>query len=216
MRKLPFDPSAAGDMTPGLVISREATRAAATAHDMLHRATSEAERILDAAKTQAAEIEAEAAARVRASEEEGYAAGFATGQREAISRLLAQREPRHAAASSQIATARDIIGQALDRLLHHDLRREALDGAINRALAYAVNAKPLRLLINDDDAGHITGSLADLETRNVDVIRDVSLARGSCVLETPDGRVDASLSIAVETLLESLTGPEGEPAEAAA
>lgn len=154
-----------------------------------------------AADTQAAEL-----ARLRdAARAEGYAEGLAAGQ------------AKIKQASAQIRQLAESFDNTLDNLdfqladmvleLALDVARQVIAGelavrpqhildVVNQALKLmAESSRGARLLLNPEDAALVKPHLDQVLDKNrLRIVEDVRIVRGGCLIETPQGDLDATLA----------------------
>jgi len=153
------------------------------------------------ADTQAAEL-----ARLRdAARAEGYAEGLAAGQ------------AKIKQASAQIRQLAESFDNTLDNLdfqladmvleLALDVARQVIAGelavrpqhildVVNQALKLmAESSRGARLLLNPEDAALVKPHLDQVLDKNrLRIVEDVRIVRGGCLIETPQGDLDATLA----------------------
>ncbi|MGC8793107.1 MAG: FliH/SctL family protein [Bryobacteraceae bacterium] len=172
-----------------------------------------AEEKVRALERRLAEVEREAAARERQAFQAGYARGTAEGRQQAAEQLqpllegLAQtlrdwqqsrRRLRREAEQDVVQLAIAIARRILHRELHVD--PEALLGIVKAALERLEGREVDCVRVNPADADLIRGWLEQAGLKQVRLIPDPQLGRGSLLLETAQGTLDAS----VETQLEEI------------
>jgi flagellar assembly protein FliH len=172
-------------------------------------ARAEAERIVAAARAQAAETLEDAR---RAGFERGRAEGvaalasvLAAGRAEARA-MLARVEPDALAIATRMAEK--IVGRAveLDPAIMADITAEAVAACRTRDGV-------IRLRVHPDDLPAVASAHGRLAERlggegTLEVEPDETVERFGCVVETPVGRVDARLATQLEALRAAL-GPAG-------
>jgi len=160
----------------------------------------EAERRRAAGAAQDARARAEAE-RVEA-RRQGFAEGFADGQRKSRDALARQLEAlARASAEQRERLQRSVAALALQvaRKLLGRLGDDAVLAALaDTAAADALAAPPLALGVHPDQADAVRARLAAAARDGEGALRcevraDAALARDACVLETEHGRIDASL-----------------------
>ena len=153
-----------------------------------------------AADTQAAEL-----ARLRdAARAEGYAEGLAAGQAK-IKQASAQIRQL---AESFDTTLDNLDFQLADMVLELalDVARQVIAGelavrpqhildVVNQALKLmAESSRGARLLLNPEDAALVRPHLDQVRDKNrLRIVEDVRIVRGGCLIETPQGDLDATL-----------------------
>lgn len=159
------------------------------------------------------EAQREAAAREQQAFEAGYRKGSEEGFQQASSQLkpllegLGQtlREWQQARRRLRREAERDVVQLAIaiaQRILHRELNvdPEALLGIVKAALERLEGREVDRIRVHPADAGLVGSYLEQAGLRQVRLITDPQLARGSLLLETAQGTLDAS----IETQLEEI------------
>ncbi len=172
----------------------------------LASAISDAHSIIAAAEQRANEIKAEAERQLDDAREKGYREGFEKGMTEASRKAVRLIEESTKVADKlaeegaklALAIAATIIGESI-KLEPETAKRIAM-----RALQESVVGDHITLISNTEDAVILENSLAQLRrvagNAAVALETDSSLSRGSCIVRTDFGEVDAS----IETLLQSV------------
>lgn len=136
--------------------------------------------------------------------EQGYAAGLAQAMEEAKSqtgRLKALTESYSAALDTlDFRLSDQVLNLALDvarQVVAGELsaRPERILDVVNMALRQMVETtREARLLLNPEDASIIRPLLNDaLDKSRLRIVEDVRIVRGGCLIETPQGDLDATL-----------------------
>jgi flagellar assembly protein FliH len=158
--------------------------------------------IIQAARLEADAIETEARERGFA---EGYSAGLATaaaeleparaalaaaadGVRATLAELTAQAERQ--AAELALALADKVLAAALE------VRPELVGDVVAGALR-GVTERELKIEVHPDDVAFLTDAAAGVE-----IVPERRIARGGCVVRTPDGEIDARISEQLERAAE--------------
>jgi len=160
-----------------------------------------------------AELEQELVRREQQAFEAGYRKGAEQGHQQASAQWkpvleeFAQslRELRQARQRMRREAERDLVELAVAiarRILHRELSvdPQALLGIVKAALDRLESREVDRLRVNPEDAELIGNYLAQTGLGQIEIVADRQLARGSVVLETVHGSLDAS----VETQLEEI------------
>ncbi|MFA7438832.1 FliH/SctL family protein [Castellaniella sp.] len=177
--------------------------------------------------------EAGHAAGWQAAQAQGYAAGFEEGleagrdeglahartqAREALKTQQAQWQLLLASAQAALQHIEYDVGQALaqlavamaEQILQHEIRHQACYvQALARRLAQTragAEDPTLQLIVHPEDHAALQAILHEL-TPAVQLMQDASLARGGLLLQTPQGRIDASLQTRWQALLDHLELP---------
>lgn len=177
----------------------------------LTSALSEAQSIIEAAEQRAAEIRAEAEKTFQQARDNGYREGYEKGLENAAQRALrlisdsAQVGDKLAqeAAKLALAISATVIGEQL-KVDEDTVRRIAV-----RALQESVIGDSVTVIIHPDDRDTLNGAMQNLKRiahgAAISIETDGSLDRGSCVVRTEFGEVDAS----IEALLEAVANRLG-------
>jgi flagellar assembly protein FliH len=139
-----------------------------------------------------------------AASKKGYEAGLAQAREEAKSqagRLKALTESYSAALDSlDFRLSDQVLNLALDvarQVVAGELaaRPERILDVVNLALRQMVETtREARLLLNPDDAAIIRPLLNEaLDKSRLRIVEDVRIVRGGCLIETPQGDLDATL-----------------------
>jgi flagellar assembly protein FliH len=178
------------------------------------RATSPDDGALEAARARISELERDAEARLH----QAFSAGFRKGEAAGAEQAAAGIDPalkRYAEAAAELARYRrklrcdaeeDVLKLALAiarRVLHRELQAdpEALLGVVKAALTRMEAREIDRVRVHAADAGTLRRHFEQLGgEQRVEVLADPRLERGSVVIETARGTLDAS----VETQLDEI------------
>lgn len=114
-----------------------------------------------------------------------------------------------AALDVRSASAADIVDLALvvaRELVDRDFseRREPLIVAVQRGLEAIVERERTVVRVHIDDAAYVQEHLDDSQLVAVRVVGDPGLSPGSCIVETPDRVLDASIGARIEAVREAL------------
>jgi flagellar biosynthesis/type III secretory pathway protein FliH len=176
-------------------------------------ARAEAAALLARARADAEAMRAEAVAAREAARGEGFEAGRADGLAEAAVALAAARveaarivdaaEPMAIAVAARMAEK--IVGRAVE------LAPETMAEIAGEALAACrPGAGAVRVRLHPHDLPAVEGALAALAARApaaaLELVADDAVGRHGCVIETPQGRVDARLETQLAALGRALTG----------
>jgi flagellar biosynthesis/type III secretory pathway protein FliH len=172
----------------------------------------EATALLARARDEAAAVRAEAAAVREAARSEGFETGRADGVAEAaVALATAHREAARlveAAAPSAIALAAKMAEKIVGRAVV--LAPETLAEIVGEALA-ACRPGPgaVRVRVHPDDLAAVEARRPALVARApasmIELCADETVGRHGCVIETPQGRVDARLETQLAALERALT-----------
>lgn len=102
------------------------------------------------------------------------------------------------------------LGVAIaDRLLHRTLavHPEAVIDLVRSALEWSVGADHLTVRLHPADAELVTSAATSLQTETcatLEFVADESLSRGDCVVETPNGQIDARREVLAQRIADEL------------
>lgn len=102
------------------------------------------------------------------------------------------------------------LGVAIaERLLHRTLTThpEAVIDLVRSALEWSVGADHLSVRLHPADAELVTSVAATLQTEacaTIEFVSDDSLTRGDCVVETPNGQINARREILTQRIADEL------------
>ena len=105
------------------------------------------------------------------------------------------------------------LGVAIaERLLHRTLTThpEAVIDLVRSALEWSVGADQLSVRLHPADAELVTSAAASLQTEacaTIEFVADESLTRGDCVVETPNGQIDARREVLTQRIVDELLMP---------
>ena len=175
-------------------------------------ARAEAAALLARAQTEADALRADAAAAREAARREGFETGRADGVAEAAVALAAARTEAArlvaAAGPTAIALAAKMAEKIVGRAVA--LAPETMAEIAGEALAACrPGAGTVRVRIHPDDLPAVEARRAALAagapTATLELIADETVGRHGCVIETPQGRVDARLETQLAALERALT-----------
>ena len=156
------------------------------------------------AASPAADLEAELARLRQAARDEGYAEGLAVGRQEGEAACGRMKQ----LAESFDTTLDNLDFRLADMLLQLalDVARQVVAGelaarpervldVVNLALKeMAESSREARLLLHPDDAMLVRPHLDQvLDKTRLRIVEDVRMVRGGCLIETPQGELDATL-----------------------
>lgn len=178
---------------------------------IIEEANAEAHRMVEAAESEAENI-------LSASREGGFKEGFEKGYKEGRSEaqsvideaveirefLDERKESLYKEAEENIVQlildiARKVIGEELT------LNKEALLSLVNQALQKCTFTKKLVLRISPDDYDFIIENKARIYKMvegisDIDIVSDLSLVQGSCIIETPSGEINSSIDVQINEI----------------
>jgi flagellar biosynthesis/type III secretory pathway protein FliH len=176
-------------------------------------AREEAAALVARARTEAEAVRAEAGAVREAARREGFESGRADGVAEAAVALAAARREAarllEATAPAAIALAAKMAERIVGRAVA--LAPETMAEIAGQALAACrPGAGTVRVRIHPDDLPAVEARRAALEAgapaATLELVADETVGRHGCVIETPQGRVDARLDTQLAALERALTG----------
>jgi len=181
-------------------------------------ARAEAAEVLARAQADAEALRAEATAARETARREGLEAGRAEGMAEAAVALATARTEAarlaEAAGPAAIALATKMAEKIVGRAVA--LAPETMADIAAEALAACrPGAGTVRLRVHPEDLAAVEARREMLAARapaaTLEVVADETVGRSGCVLETPQGRVDARLESQLAALERALTagGPRG-------
>lgn len=159
--------------------------------------------------------------------EEAYRRGLQDGREQAMQEMEAELAERHREiqeALKQLAVLEETLtADHENRLLEVTLeaasrivreRIENGDPIAVRALREAMESLPrsttLKVRLHPQDMEHAAATLAkEIESGKVEVVEDDAVSRGGCFVETPVGKIDATLETAEQAVRDAVTGEEG-------
>ena len=195
-----------------LVQCDEITRAAQDASEaLLAAAADEARGHLEAASTQADALAAKASRDATAVTR----LAFAQGRRDGLRHWHAEDSLRRQAAAATYGTQRehlaDMVVQATASLMEGATLDAYLGAALDALDRLAERDMTLSVSVHPDDRPVAQAAVERLQPKwrdgtVVKLIEVSTLARGSCICESPQGYVDASLSLQLATLRQAALG----------
>lgn len=140
----------------------------------------------------------------RAHEDAARAADAARAQAvgELIADLARARDAEHRRAEASVDALVTLATVLAERLVGEELtiRPERIEALAASALALARREGALRMAAHPADAAHLRAAFADLPQLAVAIEDDSELARGSLLVESEDGVIDARLGAQLERL----------------
>ncbi len=175
-------------------------------------ARDEAAALLARAAAEADALRAETGAVREAARREGFEIGRADGVAEAAVALAAARSEAARLLEAAAPTAIALAAKMAERIVGRGvaLAPETMAEIAREALA-ACRPGPgaVRIRIHPDDLPAVEARRAALEASapaaTLDLVADEAVGRHGCVIETPQGRVDARLDIQLAALERALT-----------
>lgn len=178
---------------------------------IIEEANNEAQSILEAAAAEAQNITSSA---MENGYKEGYERGYREGRQEAQSVieeaaeirefLDIRKEQLYKEAEEQVMQlvldiARKVIG---DELKQND---EIILSLINQGLQKCAFKKKLVLKVSADDYDFVSGNKERIcmlveGISDIDIVSDLSLSPGSCIIETPSGEINSSIDVQLKEI----------------
>ena len=167
------------------------------------------EGIIAAAKAEAAKILEQAKADHEAQKIEGYEQGLLEGRMEMAERMVdsvANAVDYFGSLESRIV---DIVMKALRKILGDMDQRDRIVQLVQHALSVARNQAKVTLRVSKSDLETVQSRLNEImrpypAIQFIDVLADVRLESGGCIMETDMGVVDASIDIQLNAIEASL------------
>jgi type III secretion protein L len=187
------------NIEPGRKIIRsEELESVLDAESLLQAARAEAQRIVDSAQ---AEFDRRSA--------EGYEDGMNAGRMEIAERMLDSVTKTVNYVSSLEKSVVDIVMKALRKILGDMPDRDRVAQVVKSALAVARTQRTVTVRVHPEDADHVRSQITLITkpypaVQFLEVTADNRLQRGSCLLESEIGVVDASLEIQLKAIENSL------------
>ncbi|MDD4503235.1 MAG: FliH/SctL family protein [Clostridiaceae bacterium] len=178
---------------------------------IIEEANSEAHKIVETAESQAKNL-------MSASREDGYKEGFETGYLEGKNKaqsiideaseircfLEVRKEDLFKESEEQILKlvlniAKKVIGEELTQ------NKEALLSLVNQALQKCAFKKKLVLRISPENSDFIIENKDRIcmmveGISDIDIVSDLSLSKGSCIIETPSGEINSSMDVQIKEI----------------
>lgn len=109
-----------------------------------------------------------------------------------------------------VAVAEKILAQELE------LRPEVVVDMIRAAIRRIRDRETLRISVNPRDFEQVRAAREDLTSaidgvRNLEIVEDRRVGRGGCVIESPNGTLDARVETQIEEIGQTLEGAMPEP-----
>jgi flagellar biosynthesis/type III secretory pathway protein FliH len=175
-------------------------------------ARAEAAALLARAQSEAEAVRAGAGAVREAARREGFETGRADGVAEAAVALAAARTEAARLVAAAGPTAIALAAKMAERIVGRavNLAPETMAEIAGEALAGCrPGAGTVRVRIHPDDLPAVEARRAALEARApaaaIELVADEAVGRHGCVIETPQGRVDARLETQLAALERALT-----------
>ena len=171
------------------------------------QALSAAERIVEEARQRAREIVEKAQAEQAAIREQSNREGYEEGLRQ-LNDIIADAKRKYGkileGAEAELLKlslkiAERIVGKALD------LDRSILLDIIHKAIQSLKYQKEIRIRIHPDDVAYLKEQKMQLyamlgESKEIEVVEDLLVARGGCIIDTEIGTIDARLETQLKVM----------------
>lgn len=181
------------------------------ADELLEQARKQAAKIVADATSEANQVKSRAMSDANQQRQRGHAEGWASAQREFATKMT----------SSQTAQARDVsqlderiailVTNTLSKVLsEQECDEKFFSSVVRRVLRAAREEKFLTLRVNPTQHSSAQTSVEQVieqtqATNFIEVIPDRTLKTGSCIVESSNGVIDASLDTQLETIRAALT-----------
>ena len=175
--------------------------------------------VLGAARAEAeamlAQARAEVDAAVAAAREEGYRAGLAEGAAEVGAAAAAVVELGRGLEALGERLREDAVREATALAVEVAARPERVADVVRGAIRRAADRSALVARVNPADLAACRAALPEIMVEmggiaRLEVVDDPRLSRGSCLLETTSGDVDATVESQLGRILEALAAPPDE------
>jgi len=183
------------------IVKRDVLIACGQADEIVAQARDEAQRLVSEARRNAQEI-------LESAQEQGYRSGAAEWY-EALADAWKSRD-RYVAANETAVLKLGV--RIAKKLIGEELRTtpDCVVGIVKEAVRSARRAKKLVIQVHPADAAVLEERLPALRAstnaaREIEVIRDPSLAQGDCIVETDIGIIDARLETQLNNVERALT-----------
>jgi type III secretion protein L len=159
-----------------------------------------AQEVVAGARRYAVEMQTTVEASVQAARQAGHEEGLRIAREEFAASVVETTARMESAFVGLEARIVNTVMGALQRILLQIDDREVLKGLIQRVLAEGRSQKHLRLRVAAVQFNEVNAALALVlrdfpEVEFIDVVKDPNAARGTCVLESDFGVIDASLDM---------------------
>lgn len=176
---------------PGVRVLRAEDRAALTA----------AAQIIEAAKARAAEIEAEAEALYKKRFDEGYADGVEAGRLENAEKMMETVLASVEFIEGIENTVVGVVSGSIRKIIGEMNDDERIRRIVSTALTHVRGEQKVTVRVAPADEPVVAKQLAAMTSgAYLNIVADPRLARGSCILESDLGVIDASLETQLKAL----------------
>ena len=173
-------------------------------------AHTEARRILEEARAEAASTREQAETSARELREAAYREGLEAALLEINQHVLAARELRETALAE---VERDVLRLSVklaEKIIGHEIERDSATIAdiVSNALKHARRDEMLTIRVNSADLASIEEHRERLDptgrARLFDILPDPRIARGGCLIESESGTINAQLDVQLRVLERAL------------
>jgi type III secretion protein L len=188
-----------------------------SAAEIIRDAETIASNVIGNAKKEAANLEAEAAARAKkltdstqaafdAKRQEGYEVGLAEGKQEMAEQMMEMCARNVQNFSAYADVVLNMVMRALRRIIGEFSDTELVHRIVANSLQVIRNQRQAVLKVCPDQAPAARASIAELSKGGghlqtmVEVVADGRLEKNTCLIETEVGIVDASLDVQLEAI----------------
>lgn len=215
MQQLGPTGGAQGAWLPPRIVKAKDLEVAILAHDLLAQARAQARNIVLAAESEAAIVRAESVEHAAAEAQRGYAEGTQRAEREFALRMARSDAEGARHFVSQEERMSVLVTRTLEKVLSEAQNDERFfAGVMSRILRAARDEKYLtvRVCAEQREAAQsaIRGLLDQAAATNfIEVVGDADLRRGTCIVESAHGVIDASLDTQLDVIREALLAAWG-------
>lgn len=165
----------------------------------------EAEQILEAAKTEAEAIRAEATKEYEAKQEQGYQEGLEKGKAEIAERMVEQMSRSAAYFSKFERVLIDLVLRASKKILGEFDQHELVERVVQRVLEATRNEGHVTVRVAPSQSEYLKSKVGTImekfpKIEFLEIVPDDRIPEGGCILETEVGVVDASLETQLKAL----------------
>ncbi|MDR1458480.1 MAG: HrpE/YscL family type III secretion apparatus protein [Puniceicoccales bacterium] len=177
---------------------------------LVEESNAKAKKLIDDALAKQNEILAAAKARYEEEAKKGYEDGYASGKHELtnqMTEIVSRNAENFAKFEGEIVA---IVSKAVSRIIGEIDQKDLITNIVKTAVKNIKNQKQAVLKVSAAEAQIIRDRLDEiLETsggiKYLEISADSRLKKGTCVLETEIGVVDASLDIQMEAITKAIT-----------
>jgi type III secretion protein L len=195
-----------------LVTMAEAAATVSAQLDGLRAAAqAEAAHITEVATAEAEAIRAEASQLRERAYDDGFASGRDAALEEWTQRAVDEAQVARAGLERQKERLRDLVALAVERVIGQTDRKALFARALGTLSTLIQEVPLLTLRVHEADHGSAQAALTDLMSNlnlagsRVEIVRDATLAQGSCLFESDRGQIDAGLDTQLAAIRRALT-----------